>query len=93
MTREEFIEYLKTTGLEYYDASSDFKVEYDGLYIFGCESKLKRKHPRKYKNLYVRYIRVSGFDSNEWYVRDNGITYYACEKKVMELIEDLKKAG
>lgn len=90
MTREEFIEYLKTTGLDFTESDVE---NYDGIYVLGCESKLKKKHPRKYKNLYVRYIRISGFDSNEWYVRDNGIVYYACEKKVMELIEDLKKAG
>jgi len=89
MTREDFVEYVKGTGLEYDDKPKGFGDDYDGIYIFGYESKLKKAHPRKYKNLYVPYLRVSNF-SGDWYVRDNGWCHYAPPCVVMELVEKLK---
>ena len=89
MTREEFVEYVKSTGLEYDDNPKGFGDDYDGMYIFGYESKLKKAHPRKYKNLYVPYLRVSNFDGT-WYVRDNGYCHHATENEVVRLVEKLK---
>lgn len=91
MKQAEFIEIIEKMGLAYNLIEETKRVYiYDkGLY------ELKKKHPRKYNNLYVPYYRVSQFeDSPDFeghdglYVRDNGITGY---KPLCVILEDLEE--
>lgn len=90
MTREEFINYLMEIGVPFHDASEDIPGgEYDGVYIFEKKAyELKRKHPRKNKNLYIPYLRVSNF-GGEWYIRENGRTQYCPESIVLKKVKEL----
>lgn len=72
MTREQFIELLKEKGVHF---SEYCENGLDQIWIYSKkEFELKNKHPRKYKNLYIPYIRVSHFNEREnfWYTRENG---------------------
>ncbi len=90
MTREEFINWLEKIGARYgLPDQSKYKEFYDGVYVFGKDAYDKKKaHPRKNKDLYVPYIRVSGFDSDMLYTRENGWCSYMCERKVKDIIMD-----
>lgn len=91
MTREEFINYLMEIGVPFRDASKDIPGggHYDGVYIFEKKAyELKHKHPRKYKGLYVPYLRVSNFDG-DWYIREDGWTQYCSESIVLEKVKEL----
>ena len=69
MTREEFINFLKEHEIPF---SEDTDNGMDMVYAYSkVEYELKKKHPRKFKNLYVPYLRVSNFDG-EWYTREDG---------------------
>ena len=88
MTYEEFIERLEEIGACYqvYDAIPGRVQVYihdKGLF------QLKKKHPRKYKDLYIPYLRVSGFEDGNYYVRDNGWCQYMPEERIMEIVNDL----
>lgn len=88
MTREEFINVLKEHDIPFEDLSNnDIYVDgYDGVYVFSRkEYSLKKKHPRKYKNLYIPYIRVSNF-GGEWYTRQDGWCCYMPEEKVIDIV-------
>lgn len=86
MTREEFIKLLDEIGAIYEE--SDVKG-YDGIYICSREEyELRKKHPRKYKDLYVPYIRVSHFDEDQLYVKDNG---WCCYRSIDKIIEQVKE--
>ena len=67
-------------------------TEYNGtefMYVYGSKRyKLKTTKPRKYKDLYVPYIRIS-FHSRGWYVRDNGYCSYMPESMIFASIEEL----
>ena len=59
------------------------------LYIHGKkEWMLRQEHPRKYKDLYVPYIRVSMDDSGMLYTRHNGICGYMPYCKIVEIIKE-----
>ena len=79
MLREDFIKLVEKLGLPYKEANIKMlrKKDYDGIYVYGKEAyELVAKHPRKYKDLFVPYIRVSHFDGEcgePMYIRDNGI--------------------
>ena len=78
MFREDFIALVEELGLPYKEAKIGLlrDKEYDGIYVYNKhEYEMFVKDPKKYKNLYVPYIRVSDFGS-EMYVRDNGYCYY-----------------
>ena len=86
MLREDFIEIIKKLELPFEECSKcgGWSEDYDGIYVFGKDEYTKKhKHPRKYKDLFVPYIRVSNFGGN-MYVRDCGYCYYTND-------EDLKK--
>ena len=79
---KEFIDYLESIGARY---CVDTEGGVDKVYIFAKKDyDLVHKYPRKYKNRYVPQIRVSHFDSEMLYVRDNGWCDYWN-------IDDLKK--
>lgn len=65
-------------------------IEYNGrefMYVYNSKRyKLKTTKPRKYKDLYVPYIRIS-FHSGDWYVRNNGICSYMSEIMIFASIE------
>lgn len=79
MLRKDFIKLVEGLGLPYKEANVQMlrNKDYDGIYVYGKEAyELVMKHPRKYKDLFVPYIRVSHFDGGfgePMYIRDNGI--------------------
>ena len=87
MTREEFIEFLGEHGIPFtYDRLAYDK--YDGVYVFSKkEYNLKKTHPRKYKDLYVPYIRVSdfGYKRGRVYTRENGLVGYKDLSEVLDI--------
>ena len=88
MTREEFINVLKEHDIPFEDLSkNDNYVDgYDGIWVYSRkEYSLVKKHPRKHKNLYVPYIRVSNFGGS-WYTKYCGYTSYQSQKDVMEIV-------
>ena len=88
MTRQEFIEFLVSNDIpheEYTENGADM------VYVFSKdEFEKKKKHPRKYANLYVPYLRVSHFgEGNEWYTRESGWTCYMSQEKVIRKCKEL----
>ncbi len=91
MTREQFIDYLVEREVPFEDASLTVPG-YDGIYVSGKkEYEMKRAHPRKYKDLFIPYIRVSHFDEPAWYTRVNGWVSYMTEKDVLDYVEKLAR--
>lgn len=86
MTREEFIEFLSEHGIPF---TCDYLAcKYDGVYVFSKkEYNLKKIHPRKYKDLYVPYIRVSDFGHKRGrvYTRENGLVGYKDLSEVLDI--------
>lgn len=82
MTREEFINFLKENDIPF-DEYTEHGLDQVYVYSKG-EYQLKRKHPRKYKNLYVPYLRVSHFDEDRWYTRENGWCEHMNQDRVLE---------
>lgn len=90
MTRQEFINYLEINEIPYSEYTENGA---DMVYVFSkVEYNKKKAHPRKYKNLYVPYLRVSHFDEYRWYTRDNGLCGYMSIKKVMDIVKELGAA-
>jgi len=85
MYREDFIDFLKENNLHYCENTVK---GLDEVYVFSTvEFEAKHTHPRKFKNLYVPYLRVSNFDG-DWYVRDNGYcSYMPCEVVLEKCLE------
>lgn len=89
MTRQEFIDFLVENEIPY---SEYTEKGLDQVWVFAkMEYKLKKKHPRKYKDLYVPYLRVSHFDEDRWYTRYNGWTSYMSVDRVLEVCRLLAK--
>lgn len=86
MTKAEFVEFLEELGAPYEE------VEINGLeqvYVYSRrEYELKRKYPRKYKDLYLPYLRVSNF-GGELYTRENGWCEYMPDSIVLEKCKEL----
>ena len=88
MTKNEFIEWLESIGARFQDCSNERSA--DTVFVFGKDEYDKvSKHPRKYNNLYVPYIRVTWHpeDPRELYVRDNGMTSWGTEQSIKDTIE------
>ena len=87
MTKELFIDFLDRREIPYQER------DINGLelvYVFSKkEFLLKQKHPKKYKDLYVPYLRVSHFDEDRWYTRDNGWTSYMSISRILEKCKEL----
>ncbi len=87
MTRESFIELLKEHNIPFEEIKLENNPEYDGIYVWEKEAyNKKHAHPRKYKDLHVWYIRVSHFDDDMWYVRENGYVSYWSRDKVFRYV-------
>lgn len=90
MTREQFITFLKSDKIPF---KEDTENGSDMVYVYSkLEYELKQKHPRKYKNLYIPYIRVSNFDGDRWYVREDGYCSYMCKSAVIDKCVQLGEA-
>lgn len=86
MTKQEWISYLDSIGAIYQEYDND--GELDQIYVRSKdEYKMKEAHPRKYKDLYIPYIRLSHFDDNRVYTRENGVTGYQSNDRVKRIIE------
>lgn len=91
MTSKEFMEFLDSIGARYHYTDNDGKLEQ--VYVFE-KAAYDKKHanPRKYKDLYVSYLRVSNF-GGDLYTREDGWTCYMPDSVVMqkciELTEEL----
>lgn len=87
MKREEFINYLVKKNIPYSEYTENGA---DMVYVYNRrEVELKKAHPRKYKDLFVTYLRVSHFDEDMLYTRDCGICGYMNEKEVMRKVREL----
>ena len=87
MTKDEFIEYLDGIGARYQDLSDIRPIE--TIFVFGKDEYDKvKKHPRKNKNLYIPYIRISWhWDTPEvLYTRWNGETGYMTEEQIKDIV-------
>ena len=89
MKRAEFINYLVENNIPY----TEYVVEDKGIdqvYVFSRkEHEMVKAHPKKYKNLYVPYLRVSHFDGDRWYTRENGFTSYMSIEKILGKCKEL----
>ena len=82
-TKYEFISWLESIDARFSDQSDE---KTDRVYVYSKEEfDLKKKHPRKFKGLYVPYIRVT-WDENGLYTRWNGLTGYMTEDCVKSII-------
>lgn len=87
MTRNDFIDWLKSIGARFQDCSDSRPIE--TVFVYGTkEYDLVHNHPKKYKNLYVPYIRVSWHpeDPRELYIRWNGSTSWSNEQTIKNII-------
>ena len=95
MTREDFKKILDENHVKYIEVKPRDDWDYYQIYVEDRRAKeLKDSHPKKYKNIYVPYIRVSHFDGSEkygietkigyLYTRENGYTCYMKEKEVIK---------
>lgn len=102
MTKNEFTKKLDMLKIKYDEVKPRDDLDFYMIYIHSRkEMEMKKSHPRKYKDLYVPYIRVSHFEGDtliqddyrpgKLYVKDNGVTYYMDERKVIELCKELGK--
>lgn len=86
MTKKELVQFLEDNNIPYEEENVNGLEQ---VYVFSKkEYTLKRKHPRKYKNLYLPYLRVSNF-GGELYTRENGWCQYTPECIVLEKCKKL----
>lgn len=86
MTKQDWISYLDSIGASYQEYDNDGELEQ--IYVYSKDERDKKQaHPRKYKNLYVPYIRLSHFDDFRIYTRENGVTGYESNDRVKRIIE------
>lgn len=84
MTREEFIEKAKDLGLEVTEGNkAGWPKDYDGVYANGKEITLSNG------SRYKPYIRVSGFDTGDLYIREDGLCNYCNDNYVLNRLEAL----
>lgn len=73
MSKQDWIDWLESIGARYHEYDNGGAV--DQIYVFSKEEyDLKQAHPRRYKDMYQPYIRLSHFDTGEVYTRWNGYT-------------------
>ncbi len=87
MDREDFIMWLDSIGAIYQDLTEGRGIE--TVMVFGKDEYLKKKiHPRKNKNMFVPYLRVSWHyeDPRVLYTRWNGLTGYMNEQTIKDII-------
>lgn len=86
MKREEFIKYLKENDIPYGENGVT-----DAVYVYS-----KKEHeemmalPEDLRGgYYVGYLRVSHFDEDMLYTRDNGVCGYRNDKWIMRKVKEL----
>ena len=88
MTKEKLLGMLDYTE-HVYKVVEEPEIGIDQVWIFSRkEYDAKKKHPRKFKDLYVPYIRVSNFEKKRQYVRDNGLCETISDKELMRRLEE-----
>ncbi len=86
--KDELIIYLIENEIPYYEETSI--KDYYAIYIYGKdEYEKKHAHPRKYKDLYVPYLRVSHFDEERPYTRQNGWCQHMSKERILEIVDEL----
>lgn len=87
MTKEKLLGMLNYTE-HVYEVEEIPEKGIDNVWIFSRkEYDAKKKHPRKFKDLYVPYMRVSHFEKKRQYVRDNGWCETINDKELMKRLE------
>ena len=86
---KDFINWLTKKGYEY---------KYEDMYGVKCVYVYGPKQKRIGLSLsgidyYKPYIRISNFESNELYVRNNGIVYYDCIDNIKNYIVNMCEKG
>lgn len=81
-------EYLEKIGARYTVVVTN---GYEQVYVLEKDAYEKRdKNPRKYKDLYVSYLRISKPDDNKnLYTRNDGICGYMTDEKIKTIIDEL----
>ena len=90
MNREQFINYLKEHNIPF--SVEGLPEGYDGVYVLERKaSEMKKKHPIKYKDLFVRYLRVSHFDERTgWaYTRYCGLCQWMRWDVIVRAVNEL----
>ena len=86
--KDELIIYLIENDIPYHE-DTRIKDHY-AIYIFDKDAyEKKQKHPRKYKDLYIPYLRVSHFDEEYPYTRQDGWCQYMSKDKIMDIVDKL----
>lgn len=81
MTRNEFIDFLKANDIPFEEYT---KNGLDQVWVYDKKQFEKKKlNPVKNRNMYVPYLRVSNFDGDRWYTRENGWTCYMNQEIVI----------
>lgn len=80
--------YLDEIGARYNVVSIN---GFEMIYVFEKDAyDNKKKHPRKYKDLYVSYLRISKHDGDErFYTKMDGITRYLPDYRIKKIIDEL----
>ena len=91
MTREfkdELIIYCIENDIPYYEETSI--TNYYALYVYEKDAYEKKKqHPRKNKDLYVSYLRLSHFEKDRAYARYDGWCLYMSKEEIMDIVDKL----
>ena len=86
INKENFVKWLKDNEVTFEIPDRDIYT----IFVYSkMEYEMKNKHPRKYKNIYIPYIRISWHDDKPEavYTRWNGVCEYMTEKTVKRVIE------
>lgn len=82
--REKFIQFLKNNEIHYSEYTCN---GLDAVYVFSRkEYEEVMKHPRKNKDMYVPQVRVSHFNEDRLYVKDNGWIRHMTYSDVIDLV-------
>lgn len=86
--KDELIIYLIENDIPYYEETSI--QNYYAIYIHDKDAyNKKKKHPRKYKDLYVSYLRLSHFENDRAYTRYDGWCCYMSKERIMNIVDKL----
>ena len=86
--KDELIIYCIENEIPYYEETQI--KDYYAIYIHDKDAyEKKRKHPKKYKDLYVPYLRVSHFDEERPYTRQDGWCEHKTKEQIMNIVDKL----
>ena len=90
-TKFEFLTWLDEIGARFNDCTELYKGQ-DTVYVYSRkEYDLKKEKPRKYKGLYIPYLRVSWHEEHpdSLYTRRDGWCGYMSLENVKEVCKEL----